>query len=100
VSGVPDPTSRTGIPLNAGAVVGQLVVPTMLVVATNDTVVTVEETRAMYRSVRNGDKRLEVLTDEFDGRHGWQLLNDPAATGEFNSVAADVAAFLTAHTRD
>jgi alpha-beta hydrolase superfamily lysophospholipase len=100
VSGVPDPTSRIGIPLNAGAAVSQLAVPTMLVVATNDTVVTVEETRAMYRSIKTGDKRLEVLTDEFDGRHGWRLLTDPAAAGRFGSVAAEVGAFLTVHTRD
>jgi pimeloyl-ACP methyl ester carboxylesterase len=99
VSGVPDPTSRIGIPLNAGAVLGQLAVPTMLLVATNDSVVSVEETQAMHRSVKAGAKRLEVLTDEYDGGHGWRLLTDPA-TGELGSVAAGVAAFLTGHTRN
>jgi dienelactone hydrolase len=101
LSGEADPTSLVGgIPLNAGAAVKQLVVPTMLVVATNDRYVSVEETRAMYQMVKNGDKRLKVLTNEFDGRHGWQLLNDPAAAGGFTSVAAEIAAFLTVHTRD
>jgi alpha-beta hydrolase superfamily lysophospholipase len=99
LSGETDPTSLVGgIPLNAGAAVRQLAVPTMLVVATNDSYVSVVETRAMYQAVKTGDKRLEVLSGAFDGRHGWQLLNDPAG-GEFTSVAAKVAAFLTAHTR-
>jgi alpha-beta hydrolase superfamily lysophospholipase len=99
VSGETDPTSLVGgIPLNAGAATKQLTVPTMLVVATNDSYVSVQETRAMYQAVRSGDKRLEVLSGPFDGRHGWQLLNDPAG-GEFTSVAAKVAAFLTAHSR-
>jgi alpha-beta hydrolase superfamily lysophospholipase len=98
LSGETDPTSLVGgIPLHAGAAVKQLAVPTMLVVATHDRYVSVEETRAMYRAVKSGDKRLEVLSGPFDGRHGWQLLNDPA--GEFTSVAAKVAAFVTAHTR-
>jgi hypothetical protein len=35
---------------------------------------------------------------DFDGLHGWDLLRNPA-NGEFGSVAAKVAAFLTAHTR-
>jgi dienelactone hydrolase len=99
LSGETDPTSLVGgIPLNAGAAIEQLTVPTMLVVATNDRYVSVEETRTMYQAVRSRDKRLEVLSGPFDGQHGWQLLNDPA-TGEFSSAAAKVAAFLTAHTR-
>ena len=99
LSGEADPTSLVGgIPLNAGAAVKQLAVPTMFVVATNDRYVSVEETRAMYQAVNTGDKRLTVASGPFDGRHGWQLLNDPAS-GEFSSVAANVAAFLTAHTR-
>jgi dienelactone hydrolase len=99
LSGETDPTSLVGgIPLHAGAAIEQLRVPTMLVVATNDRYVSVEETPTMYQAVRNRDKRLEVLSGPFDGQHGWQLLNDPA-TGEFSSAAAKVAAFLTAHTR-
>lgn len=67
-----DPTSLVGgIPLNAGAAVTQLRVPTMLVVATNDNYVSVAETRAMYQAVKSGGKRIEVLTGSFDGRHGW-----------------------------
>jgi alpha-beta hydrolase superfamily lysophospholipase len=99
VSGETDPTSLVGsIPLNAGAAVNQLTVPTMLVVATNDRYVSVEETRTMYQAVKNRDKRLEVLSGPFDRRHGWQLLNDPAG-GELTSVATNVAAFLIAHSR-
>jgi esterase/lipase len=94
-----DPTSLVGdIPLNAGAAVTQLRVPTMLMVATNDNYVSVAETRAMYQAVKSGGKRIEVLTGSFDGRHGWQLLNDPTG-GEFTPVAAKVAAFLTANAR-
>ena len=99
LSGEADPTSLVrGIPLNAGAVVGKLTVPTMFVVATNDRYVSVPETREMYRAVKSKDKRLEVLAGPFDARHGWELLTDPAS-GQFGPVAAKVAAFLTAHTR-
>jgi dienelactone hydrolase len=99
LSGETDPTSLVGgIPLNAGAAVKQLAVPTMLVVATNDRYVSVAETRAMDQAVKTGDKRLAVASGPLDGRHGWQLLNS-ATGGEFSSVAANVAAFLTAHTR-
>jgi dienelactone hydrolase len=99
LSGEADPTSLVGgIALNAGAVAGKLKVPTMFVVATNDHYTSVSETRAMYRAVESNDKRLEVLAGPYDARHGWQLLTDPAS-GQFGSVAAKVAAFLTAHTR-
>jgi dienelactone hydrolase len=99
LSGEADPTSLVGgFPLNAGAVVGKLTVPTMFVVATNDSYASVPETREMYRAVKSKDKRLEVLAGPFDARHGWQLLTDPAS-GQFGSMAAKVAAFLTAHTR-
>jgi dienelactone hydrolase len=99
LSGEPDPTSLVGgIPLNAGAVVDQLTVPTMFVVATNDSYVSVGETRAMYRAVKTDDKRLEVLSGDFDGLHGWGLLKNPATGEEFGPVAAKVAAFLTNHT--
>lgn len=100
LSGEADPTDLVGgIPLNAGAAVGQLTVPTMFIVATNDSTTSVEETRAMHRAVKSGDKRLSVLSGQFDGQHGWQLLYDPTE-GKPTSVAADVAAFLTTHTRD
>jgi len=100
VSGKADPTDLVGgIPLNAGAAVGQLTAPTMLVVATNDSITSVEETRVIHRAVKSGDKRLTVLSGRFDGQHGWQLLYDPSEEKP-TSVAADVAAFLTAHTRD
>jgi pimeloyl-ACP methyl ester carboxylesterase len=100
VSGEADPTDLVGgIPLNAGAAVGQLTAPTMLIVATNDSTTSVEETRTMHRAVKNADKRLSVLSGQFDGQHGWQLLYDPTE-GKPTSVAAAVAAFLTAHTRD
>jgi dienelactone hydrolase len=100
VSGESDPTDLVGgIPLNAGAAVGQLTAPTMLVVAANDSITSVEETRVMHRAVNTGAKRLTVLTGRFDGQHGWQLLYDPTEEKP-TSAAADVAAFLTAHTRD
>jgi dienelactone hydrolase len=100
LSGEPDPTNLVGgIPLHAGAVVDQLRVPTMFVVATHDNYASVAETRAMYRAVKAGDKRLEVLSGDFDGLHGWALLKNPATGEEFGPVAAKVAAFLTAHTR-
>ena len=70
----------------------------MFVVATNDMYVSVPETREMYRAVKTKGKRLEVLSGDFDGLHGWDLLRNPA-NGEFGPVAAKVAAFLTAHTR-
>jgi hypothetical protein len=53
----------------------------------------------MYQTVKARSKRLEVVPGQFDGRHGWQLLNDPAG-GEFTSLAAKVEAFLTAHSHD
>ena len=100
LSGEPDPTSLVGgIPLNAGAVVDQLTVPTMFVVATNDGTVSVAETRTMYQALRTKGKRLEVLSGDFDGLHGWDLLRNPATGEQFGPVAAKVAAFLTAHTR-
>jgi pimeloyl-ACP methyl ester carboxylesterase len=98
VSTPADPSDRIGIPLNAGTAVNRLQVPTMFVVATNDPNVPVEESRAMYQSMDSTAKRLTVLSDEFDGQHGWQLLSNPAGEG-FSSVAAQVAAFLTTHTR-
>jgi dienelactone hydrolase len=100
LSGEADPTNLVGgIPLHAGAVVDQLTVPTMFVVATNDRYVSVQETRTMYRAVKSDAKRLEVLSGDFDGGHGWALLKNPATGEEFGPVAAKVAAFLTAHTR-
>ena len=99
VSGKADPTDLIGIPLNAGAAVRQLTAPTMIVVATNDSITPVEETRAIHRAVKTGDKRLTVLSGRFDGQHGWQLLYDPTEEKP-TSAAADVAAFLTAHTRN
>jgi esterase/lipase len=98
LSGEVDPTNLVGgIPLNAGAAVRQLVVPTMFVVATNDRYVSVDETRAMYQAVKTRDKRLEALSGPSDGLHGWELLNN-ATGGEFTPVAAKVAAFIAAHT--
>jgi alpha-beta hydrolase superfamily lysophospholipase len=82
LSGQADPTSQLGgIPLNAGAAVAQLAVPTMFMVANNDAYTTVEETRAMHQAAKAGDKRLEVLSGEFDGRHGWGLLTDVGKGG-------------------
>lgn len=95
-----DPTTLVGgVPLHAGTVVGRLAVPTMFVVATNDQYASVQETRTMYRAVRTDDKRLEVLSGDFDGLHGWALLKNPTTGEEFGPVAAKVAAFLSAHTR-
>jgi alpha-beta hydrolase superfamily lysophospholipase len=99
LSGEVDPTNLVGgIPLNAGAAVKRLAVPTMLVVATNDRYTSVEETRAMYRAVKARDKRLEVLSGPFDGLHGWQLLNNATGAG-FTPVASRVASFIASHTR-
>ena len=100
LSGEADPTNLVGgIPLNAGAAVDQPRVPTMFVVATNDRYASVEETRTMYRAVKSEAKRLEVLSGDFDGGHGWALLKNPATGEEFGPVAAKVTAFLTTHTR-
>lgn len=71
----------------------------MFVVAINDRYVSVQETRAMYQAVSNRDKRLEVLSGDLDGLHGWELLRNPATGEQFGPVAAKVAAFLTTHTR-
>jgi pimeloyl-ACP methyl ester carboxylesterase len=99
LSGEADPTNLVGgIPLDAGAAVKRLKVPTMLVVASNDRYAPVGETRAMYRAITTRDKEVLVLSGpSFDGRHGWDLLTD-AAGDRSPSVAAKVAAFLTAHT--
>jgi dienelactone hydrolase len=100
LSGEPDPTNLVGgIPLNAGAAVDQLTVPTLFVVATNDGAVSVAQTRAMYQAVKTRDKRLEVRSGDFDGLHGWALLKNPATGEQFGPVAAKITAFLTAHTR-
>jgi hypothetical protein len=40
-----------------------------------------------------------VLSGDFDGLHGWQLLGNPATGEEFGPAAVKVTAFLTAHTR-
>ena len=66
----------------------------MFVVATNDNYASVAETRAMYQAVKTKGKRLEVLTGDFDGLHGWELLRSPATGEQFGPVAAKVAAFL------
>lgn len=100
LSGEPDPTELVGgIPLDAAAVIGQLRVPTMFVVATHDRYVSVEQTRALHRAVRTKDKQLLTLSGEFDGRHGRELLVD-RSTGRFSSVATRVAAFLAAPPAD
>ena len=99
LSGETDPTELVGgIPLDAGAAVGHLRVPTMFVVAADDQYVSVAETRTMYQAVRTSDKRLLALAGEYTGRHGVELLTDPGG-GRFTSVATQVVAFLTAHTR-
>ena len=99
LSGEADPTNLVGgIPLDAGAAIKRLKVPAMLVVATGDRYAPVDETRAMYRAVTARDKELLVLSGpSFDGRHGWNLVTD-TVSGQPTSVAAKVAAFLTAHT--
>jgi dienelactone hydrolase len=95
LSGETDPTELVGgIPLDAGAAVEHLRVPTMLVVAANDQYVSVGETRTMYQAVETSDKRLLALAGGFSGRHGVELLTDPSS-GRFTSVAIQVAAFLT-----
>jgi dienelactone hydrolase len=95
LSGEADPTNLVGgIPLDAGAAVKRLKVPTMLVVATGDRYAPVGETRAMYRAVTTHDKEVLVVSgSSFDGRHGWDLLTDTAGD-QSTSVAAKVAAFL------
>lgn len=94
LSGETDPTDLVGIPLDAGAATPQLRVPTMLVVATHDQYVSVEQTRTMYGTIRTDDKRLVVLSGAFDTRHGLELLT---SDGGFTSVAAQVLAFVTTH---
>jgi dienelactone hydrolase len=97
LSGQADASQRLGLPLNAGATVQQLAVPAMFVVANNDPDTSVDETRAMYQAAKTADKRLQVLSGEFSGRHGWGLLTD-VSSGGFSSVATTVVEFITAHT--
>jgi dienelactone hydrolase len=99
LSGEADPTNLVGgIPLDAGAAVKRLKVPTMLVVASNDRYAPVDQTRAMYRAITTHDRQLLVLSGpSFDGRHGWDLLTDSAGD-QSTSVAAKVAALLSART--
>jgi dienelactone hydrolase len=99
LSGQADPTSQLGgIPLDAGAAVAQLAVPTMFVVANNDTYASVDETRAMHQAAKASDKRLEVLSGQFDGRHGWGLLTNVSGGG-LSSIATKIMHFVAAHTR-
>ncbi len=97
LSGERDLTRLIGLPLDAGAAVPHLVSPTLYVVATDDSDVTVAETRAMYRATGAADKRILVLAGANAGRHGWQLLTDQDQ--HWTSVAAEVAAFVLAHTK-
>ena len=100
LSGEADPTGLIGgIPLNAGAVVKRLGIPAMFVVATDDPVAPVEETRAMYQAAKTTDKQLLVLSGTNRGLHGWDLLTSDATGEHFTPVAAKVAAFLSAHLR-
>src|SRR6266516_5177384 len=98
LSGEANPTGLVGgIPLDAGAVVKRLDVPSMFVVATNDGYAPVDETRAMYKAAKTHDKQLVVLSGSYDTDHGWKLLsNDPTGV-RFTPVAAQVATFLGAH---
>jgi len=98
LSGEANPTGLVGgIPLDAGAVVKRLDVPSMFVVATNDGYAPVDETRAMYKAAKTHDKQLVVLSGSYDTEHGWNLLsNDPTGV-RFTPVAAQVATFLGAH---
>jgi alpha-beta hydrolase superfamily lysophospholipase len=96
LSGERDLSALIGLPLNAGPAVPHLTSPTLYLVATGDSTVSVQETRALYRATRAADKRLVVLSGANDGRHGWDLLTD--YPGHWTPVAAEVAAFLRAHT--
>jgi len=97
LSGEANPTQLLGIPLNARAAVGQLTVPAMFVVANLDQYTSVEATRALYQAAKTSDKRLEVLSGQFDGLHGTGLLTN--VSGGFSSVATTVADFITTHTQ-
>jgi pimeloyl-ACP methyl ester carboxylesterase len=81
-------------PADAVPLVKRLTSPTLFVVATNDRVATVDETRAMYAAAGARDKRLQILQGPYDGRHGWDLLT--TATGDLNwsPLAAQVATFV------
>ncbi len=81
-------------PADAVPLVKRLTSPTLFVVATNDRVATVDETRAMYAAAGARDKRLRILQGPYDGRHGWDLLT--TATGDLNwsPLAAQVATFV------
>jgi alpha-beta hydrolase superfamily lysophospholipase len=96
LSGEANPTSLLHIPLNARAAAQELTVPAMYVVANLDQDTSVQETRAMYRAAKAGDKRLIVLPGQFDGFHGWMDLTQ--ANGAFSPTATAVANFITAHT--
>ena len=95
-----NPTELVGIPLNAGAAISQLTVPTMFVVATGDPIAPVSQTRAMYRATKARDKDLEVLSGTYGGEHGWDLLSaNLYAPMDFTPVTGKIGSFITSHTR-
>lgn len=97
LSGEADPTQLLGIPLNAGAAVQQLAVPTMFVVTNNEQYTSVDETRAMYHAAKTSDKRLEVLRPvRWSARVG--VAHQRKWRG-VSSVTTKVTEFITAHTR-
>ena len=96
LSGEANPTSLLHIPLNARAAVPQLTAPAMFVVANDDQYTTVDETRAMYQAAKTTDKRLLVLSGQFNGFHGWMVLT--SVDGGFSATAATVADFIAART--
>ena len=72
------PSAASGVPNRRGAGVGPQGSPVCPL--------------GLWSTAASGDKRLEVLSGDFDGLHGWQLLNNPVG-GQFFPVAAKVAAF-------
>jgi pimeloyl-ACP methyl ester carboxylesterase len=100
LSGERDPTIVMGAsgPADAAPLLKRLSSPTLMVVATNDRSTTVDETRVMYAAVAARDKRLDVLQGPYDGEHGWDLLTQPTGGESWSPLAAQVAAFVRAHT--
>jgi pimeloyl-ACP methyl ester carboxylesterase len=89
LSGEPELVS-IGAPLEAGAAVRRLHVPTMFVVARGDAAVTPSQTRRMWGETPASDKQLLVLPAYYG--HGWDMLT--TSLTHWGPLAARVARFI------
>ena len=94
LSGVPDLGYLVGSTrLDALSAVPKLRTPVLYVVAEDDRVVSVDETRRMYLATGSKDKRLMVLPASFG--HGWNMVVD--IRGNTTSASRTVVDFLEKH---